>query len=179
MHPFRGINHLALVTNDMDKTVRFYRDILGMPLIAALGNYNGPQSFRHYFFELGAGNTIAFFEWGGAEITQAHKPAGVPANGWVQFDHVSFNVDDEDALLALQSRLRERGVHVTRVVDHDFIHSIYFTDPNGIALEASYWLVDPTGQPPAYENQHVFHDPRPVPALQEAMDAAREPVRAL
>ena len=57
---FKGINHLALVTGDMDATVTFYRDILGMPLVGALGIEHPPM--RHYFFEVGPGNTIAFFE---------------------------------------------------------------------------------------------------------------------
>ena len=62
---FRGINHLAMVTGDMEKTVRFYRDVLGMPLVAAVGNIPGGYPYRHYFFEIGPNNTIAFFEWPG------------------------------------------------------------------------------------------------------------------
>lgn len=59
------------------------------------------------------------------------------------------------------------------VVDHKFIHSIYFTDPNGIALEASVWITNPTGKAPDYSNPYVFQDPEPVPALREAMEKAR------
>ena len=66
-----------------------------------------------------------------------------------------------------------RSVPVTEVVDHKFIHSIYFTDPNGIALEASYWIYNPTGKAPDYANPNVFQDPEPVPALKEAMEKAR------
>jgi catechol 2,3-dioxygenase-like lactoylglutathione lyase family enzyme len=153
--PFSGINHLAMVTGDMDKTVRFYRDVLGCRLVATIGT----DRFRHYFFEIGHGNTIAFFEWPGIEPGVPEKPAGMPAPGR-QFDHLSFNVDTYDDLLTLQQRLRERGVEVTRIVDHQFIHSIYFDDPNGIALEASVWLMDP-------ENEVAYHDPEPVAAVKE------------
>ena len=52
---WRGVHHLALVTPDMDATVRFYVGVLAMPLVATLRA--GPM--RHYFFELGLGNTIA------------------------------------------------------------------------------------------------------------------------
>ncbi|MEE3004874.1 MAG: VOC family protein, partial [Chloroflexota bacterium] len=45
---FGGINHLAMVTNDMEKTVRFYRDVMGMPLVAAVGNTPGGYPYRHY-----------------------------------------------------------------------------------------------------------------------------------
>ncbi len=62
MVKFKGINHLAMVTGDMDKTVRFYRDVLGMPLVSTTGNVPARYPYRHYFFELGDGNTIAFFE---------------------------------------------------------------------------------------------------------------------
>ena len=55
---WRGINHLALVTPDMDMTTRFYAGVLGMPLVMTL--MAGPM--RHYFFEMAPGNTVAFFE---------------------------------------------------------------------------------------------------------------------
>ena len=58
---WRGINHLALVCSDMDATVRFYVGVLGARLVATVGT----PDFRHYFFEIGVGNTIAFFEYSG------------------------------------------------------------------------------------------------------------------
>lgn len=161
---FKGINHLALVTGDMEKTVRFYRDILGMPLVATTGNKPGSYPYRHYFFKLGDGNTIAFFEWPGM-VQERHKPAGQPARGHIQFDHVSFNVEDEAALLELKARLEQHGIEVTAVVDHRFIQSIYFTDPNGIALEASYWVKDATAVEPDYADATLFGDPDPVPSV--------------
>ena len=163
MVKFKGINHLAMVTGDMDKTVRFYRDILGMPLVATIGNRPDSYPYRHYFFELGEGNTIAFFEWPGM-IEEFHKPAGVPARGRVQFDHVSFNVANEEALLDLKARLEKQGEEVTPIIDHRILHSIYFTDPNGIALEATYWVKDPTGREVDYSNPEFFADPDPVPS---------------
>ena len=159
---WRGVNHLALITPDMDKTVRFYHGVLGMRLVATLAA--GP--LRHYFFEIGPENTVAFFEWEGTE-TYA-KPAGVVADRFpMQFDHLSFNVADEGALLALQKRLRDSSVEVTDVVDHGIVRSIYFTDNNGIALEASWWAIDITGRPADYDDTSVFADPHPVAAVEE------------
>ncbi len=106
---FKGINHMAMVTGDMEKTTIFYRDVLGMPLVSTIGNVPGRYPYRHYFFEVGDGNTIAFFEWPGM-VEEFHKPAGSPAQGRIQFDHVSFNVEDEDELLKLQARLKEHGM---------------------------------------------------------------------
>src|SRR3954454_4008532 len=128
--PFwRGINHLAMVTPDMDATVRFYHGVLGMRLVATV--QAGPM--RHYFFELGPENTLAFFEVKGSKGFSA--PAGIPDHERKrQFDHLSFNLPDEEALLALQRRLKEHNCELTDVVDHSVIRSIYFNDPHGIAL---------------------------------------------
>lgn len=158
---WRGINHLALVTPDMDATVRFYAGVLGMRLSATL--MAGPM--RHYFFEMGPENTVAFFEVQGAETFA--KPAGAPSDRAIQFDHLSFNVPDEHALEVLRKRLLAAGTEVTGVVDHGIMHSVYFTDPNGIALEASWWVTDPTGRPDDFTDGEVYADPDPVPAVAE------------
>lgn len=152
-----GINHLAMVTPDMEATVRFYHDVLGMELVATLGNGDPqePYPYRHYFFRMGAGGTVAFFEWPGID-TGEKKPAGIPEPGR-EFDHVSFNVDTVDDLLALRTRLVENGYDVTPVIDHTIVYSIYFDDPvNGAALEASVWVRD-------LERAGYWGDPQPTP----------------
>ena len=78
-------------------------------------------------------------------------------------------MEDETALVGLQERLQNHGVEVTRVVDHQFIQSIYFTDNNGIALEASYWVKDATETEPNLGDAFLFSDPDPVVALQEQL----------
>jgi len=160
---WRGVNHLALVTNDMDATVRFYHGTLGARLVATIGT----PGFRHYFFEFGPQCTVAFFEYAASRIEPFAKPAGVPDPRAIQFDHLSFNVPDEEALLELQRRLKSAGCEVTDVVDHSIIRSIYFTDPNGIALEASWWVIDATGRPADYGDTAQFADPDPVLAVRE------------
>ncbi|MGI8792847.1 MAG: VOC family protein [Acidimicrobiales bacterium] len=159
---WRGINHLALVTPDMDETVRFYHGVLGMRLVTTV--MAGPM--RHYFFETAPGNTVAFFEVGGAETFNA--PAGIPDRlRKAQFDHLSFNLADEAGLEALRARLKEAGCEVTDVVDHDFVRSIYFNDPHGIALEASYWVVDATARDVDFGDERLFADPNPPAAVRE------------
>ena len=158
---WRGVNHLALVTPDMDATVRFYAGVLGMRVVAT--TRAGPM--RHYFFEIGPQNTVAFFEIDG--IGTFAKPAGAPPSQTIQFDHLSFNLPDERGLLDLRQRLLDAGCECTEVVDHGFVRSVYFTDPNGIALEASWWVVDPTGRIADYGDPELFSDPDPVPAVRE------------
>jgi catechol 2,3-dioxygenase-like lactoylglutathione lyase family enzyme len=162
--PFwRGINHLALITNDMDATTRFWHGVLGARLVAHLGN----ESFRHYFFGFGDEQTVAFFEYRGVAVERFQVPAGVPDRRKMQFDHLSFNLPDEHALEELRARLKSHGCGVTDVIDHGFVRSIYFNDPNGIALEASWWVVDPTGRIADYADPTLFSDPQPVPAVRE------------
>jgi len=161
---WRGVNHLALVTPDMDETVRFYAGVLGMPLVATM--MAGPM--RHYFFEIAPQNTVAFFEIADAETFA--KGAGSPAPHPVQLDHISFNVADEQALEMLRARIAAAGSEVTEVVDHGMFRSVYFTDPNGIALEASCWMVDGTGRPFDRDDAARFLDPDPVPAVDELAD---------
>jgi catechol 2,3-dioxygenase-like lactoylglutathione lyase family enzyme len=164
-----GVNHLALITNDMDSTVRFYHGVLGARLVCTIGT----ASFRHYFFEFGSHCTVAFFEYSGVDIQPFAKPAGVPDARATQFDHLSLNLADEQALHDLRRRLRDADCEVTEVVDHQVMRSIYFTDPNGIALEASWWVRDPTAGPVDYSDRALFGDANPVAAVDELQAAGR------
>jgi len=158
-----GINHLALITADMDATVRFYHGVLGARLAATVGT----PEFRHYFFEFGPQCTVAFFEYADVTIEPFAKPAGVPDRRAPQFDHLALNLPDENALHDLRRRLAEADCEATDIIEHRSVHSIYFTDPNGIALEASCWVRDVTGRTTNYDDDQIYCDPDPVPALHE------------
>jgi catechol 2,3-dioxygenase-like lactoylglutathione lyase family enzyme len=161
-----GINHLALITPDMDATVRFYHGVLGAELVSTVGT----PGFRHYFFNFGPQCTVAFFEYKGLELETFALGAGDPDKRKVQFDHLSLNLPDEDALLGLRERLIAHDCEVTEVVDHGSVRSVYFTDPSGIALEASWWVNDVTAGDPDYADAGPFGDADPVPALRELME---------
>ena len=160
---WQGVNHLALVTPDMDATVRFYHGILGARVVSTVAT----AEFRHYFFEFGPHCTVAFFEYAGSNIQPFAKPAGVPDLRAPQFDHLALNLPDEEALHELVRRLKNADCEVTDIVDHGVVRSVYFADPSGIALEASWWVLDPTDGPVDYNDQRLFGDPNPVPALRE------------
>jgi catechol 2,3-dioxygenase-like lactoylglutathione lyase family enzyme len=162
---WRGINHLALVTTDMDATVRYYHGVLGARLVATIAT----TEFRHYFFEFGPEQTVAFFEYHGMDLDTFAKPAGIPDPRAIQFDHLSFNLPDEDALESLRKRLIDHDCEVTEVVDHRIMRSIYFTDPNGIALEATCWVIDATGRETELDDRRLFGDTNPVPAVLELL----------
>jgi catechol 2,3-dioxygenase-like lactoylglutathione lyase family enzyme len=132
MIKYNGINHLAVVTGDMDKTIRFWRDLLGMRLVAGLGK----PGYRHYFFEISGYDLIAFFEWPHVEPVK-EKDHGRPVKGPFIFDHVSLGVETEEDLWQLYDKLQAAGFWVSEMIDHGFIHSIYAFDPNGIPIEFS------------------------------------------
>jgi catechol 2,3-dioxygenase-like lactoylglutathione lyase family enzyme len=162
-----GINHLALVTTDMDATVRFWHEVLGAEIIATVAT----PDFKHYFFRIGDAQTIAFFQYFDAKVATYAKPAGIPYEHASQFDHLSLGLPDEQALHDLRARLEHYGCEVTDVVDHGFIRSIYFSDPTGIALEASWWTTNL--DQPGLDVADRFLDSDPVPALRELIESGR------
>ncbi len=127
----KGINHLAFITDDMVKTIRFYRDLLGMELNAGIGH----DGYRHYFFRFGD-NQIAFFEYGIARPME-RKFHGAPTAKPLGFDHVSLSVATREELFGFKDKLEAAGVEVDGAVDHGTMWSIYFFDPNNIPLEIS------------------------------------------
>jgi catechol 2,3-dioxygenase-like lactoylglutathione lyase family enzyme len=127
-----GINHLALATGDMDTTVRFWRDLLGMRLVATLGK----PGYRQYFFEVSEDDLIAFFEWPNIEPIN-EKEAGTVTRGRFAYDHVALGVENDNALWDLKQKLEANDIWVSELIDNGFIHSIFTFDPNGIALEFS------------------------------------------
>ncbi len=154
---YAGANHIEFVTNDMDATVRFYRDVLDMPLVGTMGN-NEKLPHRHYFLSIGRGASIAFFEWKDAELPP-RKDSGVPASG-IRFDHVAVTVESDADLDELRKRLADTGADVSEIVDHGIVRSVYVTDPNGVSLEFSVSGRDLVAEP-------YFMDPDPVPAARE------------
>lgn len=164
MKKYTGVNHLAMATGDMDKTIRFWRDLLGMRLVAGLGR----PGYRHYFFEISPGDLIAFFEWPGVQPAE-EKAHGRPVSGPFLFDHVSFGVESRDDLWTLKDKIEAAGLWVSDVIDHGFIHSIYAFDPNGIPIEFS-WNVEGID----VRRTPVMADASPVAAAQEGPDPRPE-----
>jgi glyoxylase I family protein len=133
----RALNHVAYPTTDTGATYRFYTEILGFKLVAAVRGDRDPESntskpHLHTFFSMRSGEVIAFFDIEGAE-----KPARDHLPTWVR--HFAMSVDSYDDLMSWRQRLLDHGVHVSPVVDHGGVwFSIYFPDPNDVLLELTY-----------------------------------------
>jgi glyoxylase I family protein len=137
----RALNHVAYLTTDTGATHRFYTEILGFKLVAAVRGDADPESgtskpHLHTFFAMRSGEVIAFFDLEGVE-----KPKHDHLPKWVR--HFAMSVDSHDELKAWRKRLIEHGVQVTPIVDHGGIwYSIYFADPNDVLLEFTYQARD-------------------------------------
>lgn len=132
MIAFTGVHHLALATRDLDTTIRFWRDLIGLSMFLGLGR----DGYRQYFFSISETASLAFFEWPDVEPIP-EKDHGVPVKGPFAFDHVSIGVATDADLWELKDRLEAAGIWVSEGIDHGFIHSIYTFDPNEIPVEFS------------------------------------------
>lgn len=133
----RGLNHIAWKCRDAEETRAFYEDVLGLPLAHVIRADSVPSTgeachYAHLFFRLHDGSFVAFFDLADGRAT-APDPA---TPGWV--NHLALEVASHAELLAALARLRAAGVDVIGPVDHDWLHSIYFHDPNGLRLELSW-----------------------------------------
>ena len=167
---FKGVNHLALVCKDMARTVEFYRDVLGMPLVKTIDLPGGRG--QHFFFDMGNGDSLAFFWF--PKAAEAHPgisaPAALPTQGDFSsahgsMNHIAFNVPAEK-FDEYYDRLKAKGVAVTKILNHDnsptqssdhmhddvFVRSVYFFDPDGVCLEFAAWTK-------TFGDEDVAHDP--------------------
>jgi catechol 2,3-dioxygenase-like lactoylglutathione lyase family enzyme len=133
-----GVSHIGLSTLDLDRTIAFYRDLLGFRLaVLEQIDFEEGGRIRHAFFDCGDGQLVAFMEPRGIRGIPAEYDAGINRGLGVpeMFYHFAFDVGSVDALHAKRAELLAKGVKVTPVVDHQWIQSIYFKDPNGLLLE--------------------------------------------
>lgn len=123
----RGLHHIALLSSDVERTIEFYQGVLGFPLTKLFENRDYPGS-THFFFDIGHGNLLAFFDMPGLDLGDYAEVLG-------GMHHIAISVTPEQQVAA-RARLEEAGVPV--VFEHDT--SIYFTGPDGERLEL---LADP------------------------------------
>jgi catechol 2,3-dioxygenase-like lactoylglutathione lyase family enzyme len=153
----RGVNHIALVCKDMARTVEFYRDILGMPLVKTIDLPGGMG--QHFFFDIGNGDSLAFFWFPHAPeaVAGVSAPGELPGGGDIasahgSMNHLALNVAPEKFDEYVE-KLRSKGVKLGPVLNHDnspaqvspevtsdvFVRSVYFWDPDGVMLEFAAW----------------------------------------
>lgn len=126
----RGIHHTALLSSDVERTVRFYQETLGFPLTDIFENRDYPGS-NHFFFDLGNGNLIAFFDFPGLDLGPYAEVLG-------GLHHMAISMAPHEWELA-RARLDEAGVEYLL----ESGTSVYFRDPDGARIEL---IADPLGE---------------------------------
>jgi catechol 2,3-dioxygenase-like lactoylglutathione lyase family enzyme len=126
----RGVHHVALISSDVERTVRFYQDLLGFPLVEMFENrdYGGST---HFFFDIGCGNTLAFFDLPGLDLGRYAEVLG-------GLHHLAISVE-RTRWQELKDALDAAGVEYAHVDGS----SLYFFDPDGARLEL---ISDPLGE---------------------------------
>ena len=126
----KGLHHNAYRCRDSEETRKFYEDFLGLPLASALAITTTKTGDRanvlHTFYQMDDGSFLAFFEAPERpfEFKQQHD-----------FDlHIALEVDEAD-MMRMFEKGKASGIETRGVSDHDFIHSVYFRDPNGYVIE--------------------------------------------
>jgi catechol 2,3-dioxygenase-like lactoylglutathione lyase family enzyme len=131
----RGLHHTALISSDVDRTVRFYQDLLGFPLTELIENRDY-QGSTHFFFDIGNRNLLAFFDFPGLDVGPYAEVLG-------GLHHMAISVEPS-RWEEIVARLDDAGVeHVV----HSEV-SVYFRDPDGARIEL---IADPLGE--MYGNQ--------------------------
>jgi catechol 2,3-dioxygenase-like lactoylglutathione lyase family enzyme len=125
-----GLHHNAYRCRDSEETRRFYEDFLELPLAGTLEigeTKSGRKTHTlHTFYRLGDGSYLAFFE--APDMPFEFKPQH-------DFDlHIALEVD-MPKLHDMLAKGKSAGIETRGISDHEFIHSIYFRDPNGYVVE--------------------------------------------
>lgn len=130
------LHHTAYVTKDLEKTRRFYEDVIGLPLVATWCEkdylFGAERTYCHCFFGLGDGSALAFFQFADPADQELFDPPLPPS----PFRHIALHVD-ADTQSEMQKRIEAAGYKEpdTFVLEHGYCRSLYITDPNGMILE--------------------------------------------
>lgn len=118
----RGVHHVALLCSDVEQTVRFYQDLLEFPLTLMFENRDYEGS-THFFFDIGNGNYLAFFDMPGLDLSPYQEVLG-------GHHHLAISME-RPTWERIKAKLDAAGVEYAHIDGS----SIYFRDPDGVRLE--------------------------------------------
>jgi catechol 2,3-dioxygenase-like lactoylglutathione lyase family enzyme len=126
----RGLHHVAFLSSNVERTVRFYQELLEFPLTDIFENrdYRGSN---HFFFDIGNRNLLAFFDFPGLDLGPYAEVLG-------GLHHIAISVEP-DKWQRLKGKLDDAGIPYL----HESGTSIYFADPDGARVEL---IADPLGE---------------------------------
>ena len=134
----RGLHHVTAISADLERTIAFYRDVLGLPIVQDEVSEDDPDA-RHVWFGAGDGTLISFMEY-------PQLPEGVVGRGSTH--HFALRVDSPEEQEAWRDYLREREIDCTDVFQRGSFSSLYLKDPDGHVVEIAT-RPSGAGEPPA------------------------------
>ena len=140
-----SVNHVAIMTEDLDRFVGFYRDVFEMDVVFS---EDGP-GFRHAILRAGKDSWIH-------PVQHEGNPHGAAVPAMFErghLDHVALTAESQESFGLLRERLVARGASDGAVDDLGAFHALWFKDPDGMQVELSV-IVDSTLQ--------GIHEPRPM-----------------
>jgi len=126
----RGVHHVALLSSDVERTIEFYQDLLEFPLTELFENRDYTGS-THFFFDIGNGNALAFFDFPGLDLGPYAEVLG-------GLHHLAISVPP-DKWERLRGKLDAEGIESANISGS----SLYFRGPDGERLEL---ISDPLGE---------------------------------
>ena len=126
----QGVHHVALLSTDVERTIRFYQELLEFPLTELFENRDY-QGSTHFFFDIGHGNALAFFDFPGLDLGPYAEVLG-------GLHHLAISVDP-DRWQHLKDKLDDAGIGYAHIGGT----SLYFNGPDGERLEL---IADPLGE---------------------------------
>jgi len=126
----RGLHHMALICSDVERTIQFYQELLGFPLVELMENRDYKGS-THLFFDIGNDNLLAFFDFPGLDQGPYQEVLG-------GLHHLAISVEPS-RWERLRDKLTAAGVEFA---EHSDV-SLYFRDPDGARIEL---IADPLGE---------------------------------
>jgi glyoxylase I family protein len=130
------LHHTAYTTKDMEKTRKFYEEVIGLPLVATWSEsdslFGKVRTYCHCFFGLADGGALAFFQFADKRDEREFSPpiAETP------FHHIALKVD-KPTQDEIEKRIKAAGYKEpdSFVLEHGYCRSLYIKDPNGMILE--------------------------------------------
>lgn len=130
------MNHLAFIAGDLDKTIEFYTQIVGLKLLR-VRPLDGDAGSTMVFFDMGKGEFLAFLRLRDVSRAVTSGIGGV--------HHFALNVSREQ-YEGFEKRAKEAGIEY-KTISHEILDSISAMDPNGVEVELSVWNIAPEDMP--------------------------------
>ena len=151
-HPDMHVGHAHLKVSDLERSIAFYRDVLGFDLQQQYGDSAAFMSAGGYHHHIGLN-------------TWRSKGGGRPAPGTTGLFHVAYLYPDRPALARAVKNVVEAGVALDDASDHGVSQAIYFDDPDGNGIEL-YWDRDPADWPSGEDGEvQITTEPLDVQTL--------------